>query len=94
MTLSGQAKDDREFNSCKFICILFLIWLTVIAGGTVAYAIWSTQFHKDSTEMVIWMNNLQKHGCGKYNYDESFHTRMFLDFGLVTFHTASMAIFT
>lgn len=37
---------------------------------------------------------MQKHGCGKFNYDDSFHNKMFIDCGLVTFHLASMAIFT
>lgn len=93
-TLAGQAKNDQEFNSCKFIVVLFLLWLAVIAGGTICFAFWSFRLNKESTDMLVWANNMQKHGCGKFNYDDSFHNKMFIDCGLVTFHLASMAIFT
>lgn len=60
----------------------------------VAFFIWSVQLPQDSTEMIIYINNLEKHGCGKRKYDESFHNAMFINCGLITFHIASMIIFT
>lgn len=57
-TLSGQAKDDKEFSSCKFMMICFLLWLAVIAGGTVSFFIWKVQLSKESLDIVLWSQNL------------------------------------
>lgn len=93
-TLSGQAKEEKEFHPYKFVLICIALWFLVIIAGTIVYFVWSVQLSKDSTEMMLYANNLEKHGCGKYRYDESFHNKMIVSCGLITFHIASMIIFT
>jgi len=65
-----------------------------IVGAMIAFFIWSNQLHRESAEMIFWLNNMDHHGCGKYDYDNAFHNIMFIQSGRITFHIASMIIFT
>lgn len=86
-------EDEKEFSPFLFTVYATLIWFAVIAAGTVFFIWWNFYLNKDNTQMVMWLNNLEKN-CGAYKYEEAFHCKMFPGVGRVTFYVASMVIFS
>lgn len=96
-TLSGIAAEEGEegeFRPYTFLVFCFLAWLCIIGGGTIAYVIDTQRMNDDSDDIKKWAANMQHEGCPKYNHMESFHNKQFMEVAFVTFHFASMAIFT
>lgn len=99
MTLEGAGEDrgeekEYEFSPFKFIVYVILVWLIVMSLGTIAFIVDSIRFPEDSQEISIWLKNLKFHGCGEYQYEETFHNKMFINVARITFHLSSMIFFT
>lgn len=94
-TLSGQAEDkDAEFHPCKFLLVCMAIWVCAIGMGTAAFIVWGFQLQEASADMIVYKGNLGHHGCGEFKFAEVFQNKMFPNVGRITFHIASMMIFT
>lgn len=85
---------ENEFSPFKFAIYCALIWIVVMGLGTLAFLVDSVRYPSNSPEITTWLSLLQKHGCGDYTYSDSFHNKMFVNVGMVTFPMASMVIFS
>ena len=89
-----EANGGGEFSPFKFAIYCALVWIVVLGLGTIAFLADAVRLPSSSPEFTMWSTLLEKHGCGETTYSDSFHNKMFLNVGMVTFPMASMVFFS